>query len=225
MRPLLIAAALLLGACAAPAPADPVPPADPEPPAEPAPAEPAPQGDPIEEPVFGTAGWLAAVAAATTEAERAVLSATLLDAVDWRSACGEDDPTTDGRGDVALHPVAGARVLADVTCQRLGAGRVFALVDLEPGRAPRLVRAFGISDAGRPTGEPVAGFFGIPTYEPDGAGRFEVLTPRAPDRGCGLLVHYALDADGGATIEAVRLHDACDAPLPAADWPVTYTAP
>ena len=212
LLPLLV----LVGACAGP-------PETSEPqPGPPAVPEGAPEPEPISEPTFNTAAWVAAVAAAEAEAELVELSAALLDAVDWRTACGEDDPTPEGRGVVRLVPVAGERVLADVTCQRLPPGRVFGLVDLEPGRMPRLVRAFGIGDDGLPTDEPVAGFYGVPTYAPDGGTRFELLTPAASGSGCGLFVRYRLRDDGGAAIELVRTYEDCAAPRPVEDWPVTY---
>lgn len=213
MRAFLLPLLLTVGACAAPPASEPPPPALPEAP---------PRGEPLERPAFDAAAWLEAVAVAETGADREALASDLLGPADWRAACGEDDPTAEGRGEIRLAPVAEDRVLAEVTCERLPLGRAFALVDLEPGRHPRLVRAFGIDDGGLPTADASAGFFGVPSYPPDGGPGFEVLTPAASGSGCGLWVRYRLRPDGGAAVVRVRAYENCAAPRPAEDWPETY---
>ncbi len=201
---------LALAACASPTPATDAPPQG------------APEAEPIDEAAFDAAAWIADVRAATTDAERIALSGRLLDAVDWRTACGEDDPTSPRRGYVQLHDVSAHQTLAEITCHAGATQSTFALVDAGAGRPPRLVRAFGIGEEGRPTADTTASFFGIPSTSGEPPGAFEVLTKSAAHGGCGLDVHYRLRPDGGARITSVRAYEDCDAPVPPAEWPVTY---
>ena len=218
MRPLLLAL-LLVFACASPAPEAPAPATDA------APAE-TPSGEPIEEPAFSAAAWIASVRAAETDAERVALSERLLDAVDWRTACGEDDPTAPGRGLVQLHDAGGpgGRVLAEVTCQTAAYQSAFALVDAGAGRPPVLVRSVTVTDEGRPTNNETLSFFGLVSVPPGPEERFAVLTKGAGHGGCGTDVRYRVLPDGGAEITEVRAHADCDAPLAPDAWPVTYRA-
>ena len=204
---------LLAAACATPTTEE----AAPTPPPEA--ATPTPPGEPIDESAFSATQWMADVRAAETDAERIALSERLLDAVDWRTACGEDDPTNPGRGLVQLHE-AGTHTLAEVTCQRAAYQSVFALVDAAAGRPPRLVRSFTVTDDGEPTQNETVSFFGL--VSTDAPGTFAVLTKSAGHGGCGTDVRYRLLADGGAEIAEVRAHPDCADPLPPDDWPVTY---
>ena len=204
----LVPALLLLGACAPTAP-----------------DAPTPDGNPIEEPPFDAEAWIAAAETAETPAEQVALSSALLDAVDWRAACGEDDPTAPGRGTLAIVHLDDERSLAAITCQRYAYQSAFALVDARGGRPPRLVRALGVTEGGDVTDEVAASFFGLLTHDRAAApSQFNVLTKSAGHGGCGLDVRYRLLRDGGAEIERVRAHADCDAPLAPAEWPVTYTA-
>ena len=218
MRPLL-PALLLLGACAAPAPADPAAPTD-------AASAPTPDARPIDEPeAFDALGWLAAAEAAETEAEQVAVSSQLLDAVDWRGACGEDDPTAPGRGTLAIVHLGDRRSLAAVTCQEFALQPAFALVDARAGRPLRLVRALAVGEDGRPSGETSANFFGVLSHDRDQApGQFSVVALAADHGGCGTAVDYRLLADGGAEVEAVRHHDDCDDARAPDAWPQTYPA-
>ena len=207
---------LLLAACASPAPSDAGP-------AEPPDRATTPDAEPIDEPAFDAQAWMDAVEAADTPAEQIALSERLLDAIDWRTACGEDDPTAPGRGTVALVHLDDERSLAAVTCQAYATQSAFALVDARGGRPPRLVRALGVSEAGQPTADTTASFFGVLSNDRDAApSRFDILTKSAGHGGCGLDVRYRLLRDGGAAIERVRAHADCDDPLAPEDWPVTY---
>ena len=211
----LLPALLLLGACATPEPAAPD-----------APPAATPDARPIDAPAFDAAAWLAAADTAATEAGQVALTAQLLDAVDWRTACGEDDPTAPGRGTMALAHLNEAWSLAAITCQRFAAQSTFALVDARRGRPPRLVRALGVAEAGRPTADTTASFFGLLSHDrASRPSRFDVLTRGAGHGGCGTDVRYRLRPDGGAEIERVRAHADCADPLAPDDWPVTYTAP
>lgn len=211
-------ALLLLGACAAPSPADPTDPA------RPAASAPTPAAEPIDEPAaFDALGWMAAAEAAETEAEQVAVSARLLDAVDWRGACGEDDPTAPGRGTLSIVHLSERQSLAAVTCQQYATQNAFALVDARAGRPLRLVRALAVGDDGRPTGETTASFFGALSHDRAQApSRFDVVTKAAGHGGCGTAVRYRLLADGGAEIESVRAHPDCDDARAPETWPQTY---
>ena len=214
MRAALLVPVLALAACTQPA----APPDD-RPPAPPAGDE-TPDGDRIVEGGFDADAWIDAVRAAETDAERVALSEALLDAVDWRTACGEDDPTAERRGVVQVHDVDAASTLAEVTCQAFAYQSAFALVDARGGRPPRLVRALGVDEDGTVSADTTASFFGL-FSSADAAGTFDVLTKSAGHGGCGLDVRYRLRRDGGAAIERVRAHPDCDDPRPPEDWPVT----
>lgn len=209
-----------LAACTQPEPADPPPAGTPA--ADPSAA---PDAEPISTP-FDAAVWMASVESAETDEERIALSARLLDAVDWRTACGEDDPTAPGRGIVRLlhlDRAPGGPALAEITCSRAAYQSTFALVDARAGRPPRLVRALGVTEAGTVTADTTASFFGVASHDAAGApGRFDVATKSAGHGGCGTLVRYRLRADGGASIEEVRAHTDCGAPLAPEAWPVTF---
>ena len=182
-----------------------------------------PDAKPIDASAFDAQAWIDAVQAATTPAEQIALSERLLDAVDWRVACGEDDPTAPGRGTVAIADLDDPWALAAVTCQRFEHQSAFALVDARGGRPPRLVRAFGVSEEGRPTADTTASFFGVLSHDRGAApSRFDILTKDAGHGGCGLDVRYRLRPDGGAAIERVRAHPDCDEPRPPQEWEVTY---
>lgn len=183
----------------------------------------APEGEPVEGAPFDAQAWIAAVEAATTDAERVALSTDLFDAVDWRVACGEDDPTAPRRGVVHLHDVEEPGVLAEITCDAAAYQSVFALVDAEAGKPPRLVRSLTVSREGVPGADTTASFFGVLAAEAAPAGHFDVLTKDAGHGGCGRVVRYRLGADGGAEIARVWLHDDCDEPLAPEAWPVTYS--
>ena len=201
-------ALLLLGACAPTAPDAPAP---------------TPDGAPIDELAFDADAWIAAAEAADTPAEQVALSAQLLDAVDWRAACGEDDPTAPGRGTLAIVHLDDVRSLAAITCQRFAYQSAFALVDARGGRPPRLVRSLGVTEVGRVTDEVAASYFGLLSHDRAAApSQFSVLAKSAGHGGCGTDVRYRLLSDGGAEVEAVRAHPDCSAPLPPADWPQTY---
>ncbi len=205
---------LLLAACAAPAP--PVPDGS-------ATAEETPDALPIDEPAFDVQGWIDAVEAADTPAKQIALSERLLDAVDWRTACGEDDPTAPGRGTVRIAHLDDPWSLAAITCHAYETQSAFALVDARGGRPPRLVRALGVSEDGQPAADTTASFFGVFSHDRNTApSRFDILTKSAPHGGCGLDVRYKLLPDGGAAIERVRVHDDCGDPTAPEDWPVTY---
>ena len=220
----------LVAACAAPEPADPGP-AGPEAPgatadrtdgAPPADTASTPDSAPLSTP-FDAAVWMASVEAAETDAERIALSGRLLDAVDWRTACGEDDPTAPGRGLVRLLHLDARNALAEVTCQRGAYQSTFALVDARAGRPPRLVRALGVDEYGRVVPDTTASFFGVLSHDPATApSRFDVLTKSAGHGGCGTDARYRLLPDGGAAVERVLAHPDCDAPLPPAEWPESY---
>ncbi|WP_420454224.1 hypothetical protein [Rubrivirga sp.] len=211
MRVLLLA--LVLGACAAP---------DPAATAEPGVAD-TPDAEPISEPGFNAEAWMEAVEAATNDPDRVVLSAQLLDAVDWRTACGEDDPTAEGRGVVRLLHLSPTESLAEITCQRFDRQSTFALVDARAGRPPRLIRALGVLEDGTLSADTTASFFGVVSHDPATApSRFDVLTTSAGHGGCGTDTHYRLLAGGGAAVEQIRAHDDCDEPLAPEDWPVVY---
>ena len=217
---LLLPALFLLGACAPSAPETPAPQAPPT-------ATPAatPDAEPIDEPAFDAQAWIAAVDTAATEAGQIALSGQLLDAVDWRTACGEDDPTAPGRGTLALVHLDDRWSLAAVTCQRYATQSAFALVDARGGRPPRLVRALSVAEDGRPTADTTASFFGTLRHDRDARpSRFDVLTKGAGHGGCGTDAHYRLLPDGGAAIVTVRAHGDCDEPRPPAEWPVTFRA-
>ncbi len=220
---LLLPALLLLAACAAPdrgaAPAS----AEPSTEAGSPGPEATPDGEPIVERNFDAAAWMRAVETATTDPERVALSARLLDAVDWRTACGEDDPTASERGVVHLFHLSPAESLAEITCQRFAYQSTFALVDARAGRPPRLIRALGVRQDGTLSADTTASFFGVISHDPATAvSRFDVLTKSAGHGGCGTLARYRLLAQGGAEVEQVRAYDDCDEPLAAQDWPVTY---
>ena len=204
---------LLLAACAAPAP----------PTLDGTDAEDTPSARPIDEPAFDAEAWIKAVEAADTPAEQIVLSERLLDAVDWRTASGEDDPTAPRRGTVRIVHLDDPWSLAAVTCQAYETQSAFALVDARGGRPPRLVRALGVSESGQPTADTTASFFGVLSHDRNTAtNRFDILTKSADHGGCGLDVRYRLLPDGGAAIERVRVHDDCEDPTTPEDWPVTY---
>lgn len=207
----LFCALLLVAACAAPP--SPTEAGEPE----------TPEAAPIETPGFDAATWLAEVRAAETEAERVALSAALLDAVDWRTACGEDDPTAPGRGDVQLIALGEEDPLVEIVCQRFAYQATFALVDVRPDEIPRLVRALGVLEDGTLSADTTASFFGALVASPE-PGRFGVVTKSAGHGGCGTDATYRLLATGGAAVERVRAHADCDAPLSPEDWPVTYEA-
>lgn len=207
MRVLL--ASLLLAACASPTPdADP--------------STDAPSAEPLNETAFDAATWIEDVRAAETDAQRIALSSRLLDAVDWRTACGEDDPTAPRRGVVELRDIGDDRTLAEITCQAGAYQSAFALVDADAGRPPRLVRAFGIDEDGQPTADTTASFFGVLITSGEPPGAFEILTKSAGHGGCGLQTQYRLRTDGGAEIAYVRAYDDCDEPVAPEEWPVTY---
>ena len=210
---------LLLGACAAPEPRVP----DAPPTATPAAT---PDAEPIVgEPAFDALAWMEAVETAQTEAEQIALTDQLLDAVDWRTACGEDDPTAAGRGTLSLAHLDDEWSLAAITCQRGAYQTTFALVDARGGRPPRLVRALGVAEAGQPTADTTASFFGLLSHDrATRPSRFDILTKGAGHGGCGLDVRYRLRLDGGAAIQRVRAHPDCDDPQVPEDWPVTYEA-
>ena len=211
----VLPALLLVAACAGPAPAPD------DAPGEPSPASEAPAAVPLDPP-FDAAAWIASVRAAETDAERKALSSLLLDAVDWRTACGEDDPTAPQRGLVQLHDVGTDRTLAEITCHAGASQSTFTLVDANAGRPPRLVRAFGIDEAGRPTPDSTTNFFGLLSVEGRPSSRFGITTKDAGHGGCGIHATYLLRPDGAATIVEVRAHDDCDRPLAPTEWPVTY---
>ncbi|WP_412063669.1 hypothetical protein [Rubrivirga sp. IMCC45206] len=205
--------ALVLGACASPetTPAD----ARPEAPAE------APPGEPVAAPDFDTAAWIAAVEAAPDDTALVSLSETLLGALDWRAACGEDDPTVPRRGIVQIHRL-GAEAIAEVTCQAFAYQSVFAVVDLS-GATPRLVRARIVGEDGRPSADVTESFLGV--LSPGDAPRtFAVLTKSAGHGGCGTDVRYRLRPDGSAAIATTRAYADCDDALAPEAWPVTFTA-
>ncbi len=213
----LLPALLLLAACASPGTRT-----------SPAPTAPAatPDAEPIEAPAFDAEAWTAAADTATTEASQIALAAQLLDAVDWRTACGEDDPTAPGRGTLTLAHLDDVWSLAAITCQRFATQSTFALVDARGGRPPRLVRALGVGGDGRPTADTTASFYGTLSHDRSlRPGRFDVQTKGAGHGGCGTDVRYRLRPDGGAEIERVRAHHDCAAPLAPGEWPVTYAAP
>ncbi len=216
MRLLLLA--LVLGACAAPDPATS--------PAEPTPdATDTPDAEPIAEPGFDAAAWMDAVEVATTDAERVALSARLLDAVDWRTACGEDDPTATDRGVVRLLHLSPTESLAEITCQRFATQSTFALVDARAGRPPRLIRALGVLEDGALSADTTASFFGVLSHDPATApSQFDVLTTGADHGGCGTDARYRLLADGGAAVETIRAHADCDEPRAPETWPLVYPA-
>ena len=219
MRAALLLAALL-AACAAPPADDGL-----EAPTDDAAPDTAstPDAEPIDEPGFDAAAWIEAVEAADSEPELVALSADLLDAVDWRTACGEDDPTTAGRGVVRLVHLDDRWSLAEITCERFAYQSTFALVDAPSGRPPRLVRALGVLEDGSVSTDTTASFFGV-LYRDEAStpSRFHVLTKSAGHGGCGTDVRYRLREDGGAAIEEVRAYEACDDPVAPEDWPVTY---
>ena len=182
-----------------------------------------PGAEPIEEPGFDSVAWVVAVREAETDAQRVALSAELLDAVDWRVACGEDDPTAEGRGVVRLVGLSANESLAEITCQRFAYQTTFALVDAEAGKPPRLVRALGVTEHGSVTPDTTASFFGVLTHDRQGdPDRFSVLTKSAGHGGCGTEADYRLRPDGGASVVEVRAHLDCDDPTPSDAWPVSY---
>ncbi len=214
---------LVLAACTAPAPD--VPSADAPSADSPAAEAPAatPDAEALESPPFDPQEWMRAVDAAETEAEQIALTDRLLDAVDWRTACGEDDPTAPGRGTLALAHLDDTWSLAAITCQEFPLQSTFALVDARGGRPPRLVRALGVDEDGVPTADTTASFFGVLSHDRDTApSRFRILTRGAEHDGCGIDVRYQLQADGGAQIEHVRARADCDDPRPPDAWPVTF---
>ena len=214
---LLLPALVLLGACAPSAPDAPL--AESQAPAA------TPDAEPIAEPAFDAAAWMAAADTAEAEATQIALTGQLLDAVDWRTACGEDDPTAPGRGTFVLVHLDDQWSLAAITCQQYATQSAFALVDARGGRPPRLVRALGVTEEGQPTAEPTASFFGLLSHDRDARpSQFDILTKGAGHGGCGTDTRYRLLPDGGAEIESVRAHADCDAPLPPEEWPVTYRA-
>lgn len=212
---------LLLAACAAPAPETESPdsailPSDTT-------AE-TPDAEPIAAPPFDAQAWIRAADAAETPGEQIALTERLLDAVDWRTACGEDDPTAPGRGTLFFAHLDDRWSLAAITCQAYDHQSAFALVDARGGRPPRLVRALGVDEEGTPTADTTASFFGVMTHDRNTApSRFDVLTKNAGHGGCGVDVRYRLRADGGAAIERVRALPSCDDPRAPETWPVTYT--
>ena len=220
----LLPALLLIAACAAPDPSDGEVPVDTtRTEAAAIDTSGSPDAEPIEEPGFDAAAWIALVEATESEAELVALSSQLLDAVDWRVACGEDDPTATGRGVVRLVRLAPTSVLAEITCQRFETQSTFALVDAEAGKPPRLVRALGVTDRGTVVADTTASFFGTlmpPTTNDED--RFSILTLSADEGGCGTDAAYRLRPNGGASVVEVRAHTDCDAPLPTEEWPVSY---
>lgn len=208
---LLLGAALLVAACASPAPDT-----------TPAPAAPAPPAADTLDAPFDAVAWIASVRAAETAAERVALSELLLDAVDWRTACGEDDPTAPQRGLVQLHDIGDDRTLAEITCQAGAYQSTFALVDADAGRPPILVRAFGIDEGGTPSADTTASFYGVLSTAGLPPSQFEILTLSAGHGGCGIDARYRLRPDGGADILVVRASDDCDDPAAPEEWPVTY---
>ena len=216
MRLLLIAALLGLGACATP---DPTATPDPETPD----ADVTPDGEEISEPFFDSEAWIAEVEATDDPGLLTSLSADLLDAVDWRTACGEDDPTATGRGLVQIHHLDADVALAEITCQQFAYQSTFALVDARSGRPPRLIRSLGVTEAGEVATDTTASFFGLVTPADDDPPRFDVLTKSAGHGGCGTETRYALQPDGGAAILRIRAHADCDAPLAPEAWPVTVS--
>ncbi len=208
MTPRLLPALLLLAACASPAPVE----------------QDAPDAEPLQDAPFDAAAWIEAVRAADSEDARIALSGRLLDAVDWRTACGEDDPTAPLRGLVQLHEIGGDRTLAEITCQAHAYQSTFALVDADAGRPPRLVRAFGISEEGEPTADTTASFYGVVSTAGEPPGAFDVITKSAGHGGCGIYAHYRLLPDGGARIIEIRAYDDCGAPMASEEWPTTYRA-
>ena len=221
MRPFL-PALLLLGACAAPVPdVSDAAPARPQ-----APPAATPDAEPIEAPAFDAVAWMAAADTVSTEAGQIALTERLLGAVDWRTACGEDDPTAPGRGTFALVHLDDQWSLAAITCQQYATQSAFALVDAKSGRPPRLVRALGVTEDGQVTADTTASFFGTLSHDRDARpSQFDVMTKSAGHGGCGTDARYRLLPDGGAQIEAVRAHGDCDAPLAPDAWPVTFQAP
>lgn len=220
----LLPTLLLLAACTAPDPGPNGPAAPADTLAEAEPDTTASAGaETIVEPGFDSVAWTAAVRDAETDAQRVALSAELLDAVDWRVACGEDDPTAEGRGVVRLVGLSANESLAEITCQRFAYQSTFALVDAEAGKPPRLVRALGVTERGTVTADTTASFFGLLAHDPDAdPDRFSILTKSAGHGGCGTEADYRLRPDGGASIVEVRAHLDCDDPVPPEDWPVSY---
>ena len=217
MRAALTAGLVALAACAAPAADEASAEAPPD-------TSETPDAEPLSTP-FDAEAWMAAVEAAETADGRVALSERLLDAVDWRTACGEDDPTAPGRGEVRLVYLDARNALAEVVCQRFADQAAFALVDARAGRPPRLVRSFGVSEAGEVSDDTTASFYGLLTHDPDTAPtRFDILTKDAGHGGCGTDVRYRLLEDGGAAVERVRAYADCDAPAAPEAWPVTYRA-
>lgn len=206
--------ALALAACANPG-------VDPAPPPADAPAE-APPGEPVAAPDFDGPAWLAAVEAAPDDAALVALSETLLDALDWRTACGEDDPTSPRRGIVEVHHLGDGLDIAGVTCETFAYQSVFAIVSIPPDAAPRLVRARLVGEDGQPSENTSESFLGLLSA---GAvpGTFEVFTKSAGHGGCGTDARYALQPDGSATVVQVRAND-CTAPVSPDEWPVTFSA-
>lgn len=202
----LLPALLLLAACAAPAsgPGD------------------TPDGALLDTP-FDAEAWMAAVEIAESPREQITLTEALLDAVDWRTACGEDDPTAPGRGTLALAHIGATQSLAAVTCQQFAYQSTFALVDARAGKPPRLVRSLVVSEDGMPTEETADSYFGVLSHDSERApDRFDVFTKGAGHGGCGQEVRYRLLPDSGAAIERVRHYDDCRVPLARDAWPVTY---
>lgn len=215
MRCLALLGALVLGACASP-------PAPTDSPSAGTPSEGTPEGEPISTP-FDAAGWVTAVRAASTDSVRVALSTALFDAVDWRVACGEDDPTAPRRGVVQLHDVDDRQTLAEITCDAGPYQSVFALVDAAAGKPPRLVRSLTVTEAGEPAADTTESFFGLVSTDDAPDGHFDILTKGAGHGGCGTDVRYRLELDSGARIARVRAHPDCDEPLAPDAWPVTYT--
>ena len=182
-----------------------------------------PDAEDLDAPPFDPLEWMREVDAAETPAEQIALTDRLLDAVDWRTACGEDDPTAPGRGTLYLAHLDDTRSLAAITCQMYAYQSTFALVDARGGRPPRLVRALGVDEAGQPTADTTASFFGVLTHDRDTApSRFDILTKSAGHGGCGVNVRYQLLPSGGASIERVWAHTECDEPSTPDTWPLTY---
>lgn len=220
----LLPALLLLAACAAPDPSDGEVAVDTtQAEAVPVDTSGSPDAEPIQEPGFDAAAWIASVEATESEAELVALSSQLLDAVDWRVACGEDDPTAEGRGVVRLVRLATDEVLAEITCQRFAYQSTFALVDAEAGKPPQLVRALGVTERGTVVADTTASFFGTLMHSPStDADRFTIVTKSAGHGGCGTDATYRLRPNGGASVVEARAHTDCDDPLPLEEWPVTY---
>ena len=209
---------MAFGACAAPAPETSPAPSQ-------APPAATPDAKPIEAPAFDAVAWMAAADTAETEASQIALTEHLLGAVDWRTACGEDDPTAPGRGTFALAHLDDQWSLAAITCQWYATQSAFALVDAKGGRPPRLVRALGVTEDGQPTADTTASFFGTLSHDRGARpSRFDILTKGAGHGGCGTDTRYRLLPDGGAQIEAVRAYADCDSPAPPEEWPVTFQA-